>query len=205
MATIKFTVCVIDDDQRHRHVIAKFSEPADSHPSARRWADLLISEHVASRVLADHGHDSARTELIASQGRMCLESTRFDRVNEYGRQDVVTLAAWSDAHDGMRDNWTAAAERMYQDRWISESTLQRVRLRWWFGRLIGNSGMHFGNPAFFLDDSLPLTLAPSYDMLPMRYRHAASGAMLQQILEPPVPLPDDRTAWQAAANLAQTY
>src|SRR6185437_4081907 len=32
--------------------------------------------------------------------RPCLESTRFDRIGTHDRRGLVTLAAWSDAHDG---------------------------------------------------------------------------------------------------------
>ncbi|MEO7067525.1 MAG: HipA domain-containing protein, partial [Rhodanobacter sp.] len=126
------------------------------HPVAQRWADLLAAEHVATQVLTAHGHASAYTELIASNERLCLESTRFDRIGHYGRRGTIMLAAWSDAHDGLRDNWAAAAKRMQANQWISADTLQQIRLRWWFGRLIGNTDMHFGNLAFYLDDRLPL-------------------------------------------------
>jgi len=49
---------------------------------------------------ARHGHPGARTELVHSRGRPCLESTRFDRIGTHDRRGLVTLAAWSDAHDG---------------------------------------------------------------------------------------------------------
>lgn len=201
----KFTACVTDECGDARHVIVKFTEPVDAHPTARRWADLLICEQVAAHQLAAHGHASAQAELVTSQGRLCLQSTRFDRIGAHGRRGVVTLAAWSDAHDGLRDNWAAAAERMHHVGWIGTETLEQVRLRGWFGRLIGNTDMHFGNLAFFIGDSLPLTLTPSYDMLPMRYRPAGSGAMHQQILEPPAPLPAEHDAWRVAIAWALSY
>lgn len=198
----KFTTCVTNSHNVFRHVIVKFTEPYDANPIARRWADLLICEHIATQVLARHDHHSAPTELVHAQGRLCLESTRFDRIGPHGRRGIVTLAAWSDAHDGVRDNWAAAARRMHQTGWITRETMEQVCLRWWFGRLIGNTDMHFGNLAFYLDDALPLQLAPSYDMLPMYYRPSISGAMQQQPLTPPAPIPIEYEAWRAASDMA---
>lgn len=205
----KFTACVRDADGSLRHVIVKFSEPLDGHASARRWADLLVGEHLASELLAEHGHASARTALVHSQGRLCLEATRFDRIAAHGRRGFVSLAAWSDAHDGGRDDWTGAAARMRQAGWIDDAALEQVRLRWWFGRLIANTDMHFGNLGFFLGfflgDALPLRLAPSYDMLPMLYRPAANGAVVARTFEPPPPTPAALPYWRQAARWAALY
>jgi len=201
----KFTASVIDAAGHIRHVIVKFSEPVDSGPMARRWADLLICEHLAGNVLSEHGHASAPSELVESQGRVCLEVTRFDRVGAYGRRGCVSLAAWSDAHDGIRDDWAAAATRMHGGNWIDEFALDQARQRWWFGRMIGNTDMHFGNLSFFLDDSLPLTLTPSYDMLPMLYKPAANGAIPVRNYTPATPSPRDMAYWHRAAIWAELY
>ncbi|PTR33605.1 serine/threonine protein kinase HipA of HipAB toxin-antitoxin module [Luteibacter sp. OK325] len=201
----KFTATVDHGNGDICHVIVKFSEPVNNHPAARRWADLLICEHLASQVLAENGNASARTELIWSQGRLCLEVTRFDRVGAHGRRGCVTLAAWSDAHDGERDEWPNATERMRQGSWISASAAEQVRLRWWFGRMIANTDMHFGNLCFFLDESLPLELTPSYDMLPMLYRPASSGELVAREFRVPTPTPADSFYWNAAAAWAEVY
>ncbi|MEW9571618.1 type II toxin-antitoxin system HipA family toxin YjjJ [Rhodanobacter sp. Si-c] len=201
----KFTACVRDADGGLRHVIVKFSEPVDSHAGARRWADLLVCEHLAGELLAEHGHPSARTELVWSQGRLCLEAARFDRIGAHGRRGFVTLAAWSDAHDGERDDWATAAARMRQGGWLHDEALEQVQRRWWFGRLIGNTDMHFGNLGFFLDDALPLGLAPSYDMLPMLYRPAANGAVVPRVFEPPPPTPASLPHWRQGAAWAGLY
>ncbi|UPG93010.1 type II toxin-antitoxin system HipA family toxin YjjJ [Luteibacter aegosomatissinici] len=200
----KFTARVMDDDGSIRHVIVKFSENVDD-PAGRRWADLLICEHLAGEVLAENEHPSARSELIWSGGRLCLEVTRFDRIGAYGRRGFVTLAAWSDAHDGERDTWAGAASRMFKGDWVDASTEAGVRQRWWFGRMIANADMHFGNLGFFLDDALPLTLAPSYDMLPMLYRPAGNGAVVPREFQPATPVPADMGYWQRAASWAATF
>lgn len=200
----KFTAC-IDDGGNLRHVIVKFSEPVDGNPAARRWADLLICEHLAGAILAEHRRPSARTEPVWSGGRLCLEVTRFDRVGAHGRLGFVTLAAWSDAHDGRRDQWPKATARMQQAGWLTQAAQAQVCERWWFGQLIGNTDMHFGNLGFFLADGLPLEPAPGYDMLPMLYRPAVNGAIVPRTLAPELPLPADLPHWRTAAAWASLF
>jgi hypothetical protein len=200
----KFTARIDEGHAEVRHVIVKFSEPVASD-AGRRWADLLACEHVAGKVLADHGVASARTELLWSGERLCLESTRFDRVGTYGRRGFVTMAAWSDAHDGVRDDWASAADRMHAERWLTATDASEVRQRWWFGRMIANTDMHFGNIGFFLGDALPLSLAPSYDMLPMLYRPASNGAIVAREFHPATPVPADMAHWQRAAAWAEEF
>ena len=201
----KFTACIEDEDGSPRHVIVKFSEPVEGNPVARRWADLLICEQLAGQLLAEHGDTVAHDELVWSQGRLCLESTRFDRVGAHGRRGFVSLAAWSDAHDGVRDGWPNAAGRMQHGGWLDREALEHVQRRWWFGQMIGNTDMHFGNLGFFLDDALPLTLAPSYDMLPMLYRPTTSGSLMPRSYQPPPPSPATLPTWQSAAAWADDF
>jgi len=201
----KFTACIESGDGHLRHVIVKFSEPVDSSPVARRWADLLVCEHLASVLLAEHDLISARSELIWSHGRLCLESTRFDRIGAHGRRGVVSLAAWSDAHDGVRDNWPDAVARMHREGWLTADNVVQVGQLWWFGQLIGNTDMHFGNLSFFLDSALPLSLCPSYDMLPMFYRPGASGNVPTQVHQPKPPAPALLALWQRAALWATAF
>ncbi|MGN6479399.1 type II toxin-antitoxin system HipA family toxin YjjJ [Luteibacter sp.] len=200
----KFTARIEDADGVTRHVIVKFSEPVGD-PAGRRWADLLICEHVAGEVLAEQGHASARSELVWSEERLCLEVTRFDRIGAHGRRGFVTLAAWSDSHDGERDNWASAVLRMRDGGWVDASTESAVRQRWWFGRMIGNTDMHFGNLGFFLDDALPLHVAPSYDMLPMLYRPGSNGAIVPREFQPATPVPADAAYWERAAAWAEQF
>ena len=201
----KFTACVVEEDRSLRHVIVKFSEPVHANPVGRRWADLLVSEHIAACLLHERGIASARTELVWSGDRLCLESTRFDRVGAHGRRGVVSLAAWSDAHDGVRDGWPDTAERMRREGWLSDAAVDDVTRLWWFGRLIANTDMHYGNLSFFLDDTLPLALCPSYDMLPMHYRPGASGNLPITPLQARPPRPDVLAQWQQATTWATDY
>lgn len=65
--------------------------------------------------------------------------------------------------------------------------------------------MHFGNLCFFLDDSLPLQVTPSYDMLPMMYRPAGNGAVVPRDFRVAVPLPADLLIWRQVAGWAEDY
>ena len=80
----KFTVLLQGDDGT-RAVIVKFSERS-STPAGQRWADLLQCEHLAGEVLRDHGIAAAESELIRADGRVFLQSTRFDRTPVLGRR-----------------------------------------------------------------------------------------------------------------------
>jgi hypothetical protein len=155
----KFTACV-EGLNGPRHVIVKFSERLDGNPVGRRWAELLICEYLASQLPGEVGHASADDELVWSKDQLFLESTRFDRPGLHGRRGVVSLAGWSDAHDGVRDSWPEAAQRMRQQEWIGADVVEQMTLRWWFGRLIGKTDMHFGNLGLFLDDARTLSLRP---------------------------------------------
>lgn len=201
----KFTACVIDEDGSPRHVLVKFTEPVHANPIGRRWADLLISEHVASELLREQGIASAHTALVWSGDRLCLESTRFDRIGAHGRRGVVSLAAWSDAYDGVRDSWPDTAARMRDQGWLLADAIDEVTRLWWFGQLIANTDMHYGNLSCFLDDALPLTLCPSYDMLPMQYRPGASGHLPTAPLQARPPRPDVLAQWRQAAAWATEY
>lgn len=201
----KFTTCVIDADGSPRHVIVKFSEPVHANPVGRRWADLLISEHIASCLLREQGIASAHTELVWSGDRLCLESTRFDRIGAHGRRGMVSLAAWSDAYDGVRDGWPETATRMRRDGWLADAAVDDITRVWWFGQLIANTDMHYGNLSFFLDDTLPLAPCPSYDMLPMQYRPGTSGNLPTTTLQARPPRPDVLAQWRQAADWAIAY
>jgi len=77
--------------------------------------------------------------------RCFLEAERFDRVGTHGRRGVVTLAGLDNGYYGQRDDWAAAADRMERDGWMTGDDAERLRTLWWFGRLIGNTDMHFAN------------------------------------------------------------
>lgn len=174
----KFTATVMTREGGRHAALVKFAI-ADSGQSARRWADLLACEHIASRCLRAAGLAAATSELIDAEGYTCLEVQRFDRTPDVlGRHGFVSLLALDAAFvgDGARD-WGLAAERLTSLGWITTETAADVARLYWFGQLIGNSDMHPGNLGFHLVDAGPLALAPAYDMLPMSLAPSRTGAV----------------------------
>ena len=201
----KFTARVSAAGGALRHVIVKFNG-SGGRPEDRRWADLLVAEHMANTVLSAAGVPCADTSVLQAAGRFFLESTRFDRVGPHGRRGLVSLEALDAAFFGAVETpWTDAAARMLGDGWINAEDADRLSLRWWFGTLIGNTDMHYGNVSLFLASARPLGLAPTYDMVPMQYRPDIEGRFSDDPVTPAVPSPDALTVWSKAAALADRY
>ncbi|RMH90930.1 type II toxin-antitoxin system HipA family toxinoxin YjjJ [Lysobacter pythonis] len=200
----KFTAILREADG-HRPVIVKFNEAADT-PSARRWADLLRTEHLAGEILRRHGLAAARTGLFKAAGRVFLESTRFDRTPVLGRRGLVSLGALDAAFYGHgRIDWPRFAPALVEDGWLTPADGERLALYGWFGTLIGNNDMHLGNAALILADQRPLALAPCYDMLPMRFRPNPQGEVVPRDYEITPPLPTQLGAWRQAARMARDF
>ncbi|HCE44165.1 MAG TPA: type II toxin-antitoxin system HipA family toxinoxin YjjJ [Lentisphaeria bacterium] len=200
----KFTSCIKDGDFI-RHVIVKFNGNS-GRPEDIRWADLLVSEHLASCILSEAGIAASKTQLIKGGGRHFLESTRFDRVDAYGRKGLVSLAALDSAFFGNPDtSWTAAAERLQRTGWLGSEDAERLSELWWFGTLMGNTDKHYGNVSLYLGRHRPLSLAPSYDMLPMLYRPNIEGSLPNQPITPPPPPPESMNSWTRASALASNF
>jgi hypothetical protein len=201
----KFTACLLQPDNTCRHVIVKFSGNR-SQPEDIRWADLLVAEHIANEVLSEHGIPAAKTSLLRGERRFFLESTRFDRRGERGRKGLLSLEALDAAFFGRIDTpWTDAAERLRSDGWIVNEDAERLHILWWFGRLIGNTDMHYGNVSLYLTPDRPLRLAPSYDMTPMYYRPGVEGQLPSNPLQISLPPPDERPFWNHASEMAAQY
>ncbi|MEW8288746.1 MAG: hypothetical protein AB2697_22410, partial [Candidatus Thiodiazotropha endolucinida] len=79
-------------NEEHQHVIVKFSPPGDD-PTARRWRDILLTEHHAETVLHKthpHAFSAVNTELYEIGDRLFLESVRFDRHGDLGRMPMIS-------------------------------------------------------------------------------------------------------------------
>ena len=188
-----------------RAVIVKFSERTTT-PAGERWADLLQCEHLAGAVLREHGIAAAESEIVHADGRVFLQSTRFDRMPALGRRGLVSLAALDAAYYGHgRIDWWKFAPQLQRDGWLAADDARTLALRGWFGALIGNSDMHLGNASLILADARPLALAPSYDMLPMALRPASTGEIVPRTLDIPAPLPEHHTDWLSAADMAMRF
>jgi hypothetical protein len=189
------------------HVIVKFSG-SESTGSARRWADLLVCEHLAMQAIASmQGHRAARSRILQAGGRTFLESERFDRHGDHGRSAVVTLSAVEAALIGAGPkSWPAVLRSDAGAEFFASDVAGRVEELWWFGRFIANTDMHHGNLSL-RPHGTSFQLAPAYDMLPMQYAPLRGG----DVPEPTYPAQDlpvpprgreDRwaTAVQAALN-----
>ena len=165
------------------HWLVKFTPPRGT-PFGQCWHDLLHAEAMASTVLAEHGVPVATTAVVHSAQRTYLASARFDRVGSSGRRHVVSLDAVHAAFvPGPRRDWAATCAALVQQRRLPPEASAQAAALLQFGRLIGNNDMHFGNLSVLVaspDDTARgrFTLAPVYDMLPMRWRpDVASGEL----------------------------
>ena len=186
------------------HVMVKFSG-ADNSPTVRRWADLLVCEHLALEAAASlPGVQSARSRVVTHVGRTFLEVERFDRHGLFGRSRLVCLATLDAAllGDGSTD-WARLAARFAVAGMLTPEDDLRIQHLWWFGRLIANTDMHTGNLSFRPQGTL--ALAPAYDMLPMLYAPLPGGEVPARAFEPPLPLPPQRPIWSTACKAALSF
>lgn len=184
------------------HVIVKFSG-SDQSPGTQRWSDLLVCEHLALEVVAQHLQvAAARSRIYQLGGRTFLEVERFDRHGARGRSPVCSWAALNPALFALAGQpWTVAADALRSANLIDDSTRSEIQRFWHFGQLIANTDMHDGNLSF-----LPgLRLAPAYDMLPMLYAPVRGLELPVRDFEPSLPLPAQREQWQRAAIAAERF
>lgn len=200
----KFAI-VLRERTGHRAVIVKFSERSGT-PAGRRWADLLRCEHLAAAALRAHGQPAAESEVFEADGRVFLESTRFDRTPVLGRRGFVSLAALDAAfYAHGRIEWWRFAPLLQRDGWLAADDAQRLAVLGWFGTLIANADMHLGNSGLHLADEAPLALVPAYDMLPMAFRPASNGELVARDYALVLPTPGQREHWQTAAVIALAF
>lgn len=198
----KFTARV-ERNSKPIAVIVKFSPP-QSTAIGRRWGDLLKAEHLAHRVLTEHGIAACQSELLEFDERVFLQCERFDRCGSEGRRSTVSLFALDANRYGQLDSWTAAADRLAADRLLSAADADQVRLLDAFGALVANTDRHFGNITLFDDYEGPFTLAPAYDMLPMLFA-PQNEQIVPRVFEPPPPRSAWLPVWPRARALAESY
>lgn len=205
----KFTALRRDADGGLRHVLVKFSG-SDDTPGTRRWADLLVCEHLAGEVLRPAlGIAAAASRIHRLGGRVFLEVDRFDRHGLLGRSGLVSWFALNAACFGTSGlPWGEAARRLAQRGWLSEEDRQRILRLWHFGQLIGNTDMHDGNLSFQQGEGRggpALRLAPTYDMLPMLYAPVRGVELPPREWVPRLALPEEQPAWLDATRAALEF
>jgi hypothetical protein len=201
----KFLTTLRDEVGGFQPVLVKFSAPMDQ-ATGQRWADLLLCEFHAHQILAEVGLANPGARLLDADGRRFLEIPRFDRLGAGGRRGVVSLEALASSLIGsLSRNWIEATAEFHRRGLIdagSFATIQRLHA---FGELIGNTDMHFGNLAFFLDDSLPFRVTPAYDMLPMLWAPGSQGEFIERQFAPAPPLPAMTEPWREASGWAEIF
>jgi hypothetical protein len=154
--------------EQSSHVIVKFS-PVGDNEVAHRWKDILITEYHASRVLDDHGFCVATTDLFEMDGRLFLETQRFDRIGEFGRSSMISLDMVDREFVGSgSSNWARVMEDLYGQGLATNSDVQRARELRYFGQLINNTDMHLGNLSLSIEEN-GFRLLPVYDMCSMGF------------------------------------
>lgn len=164
-----------------------------------RWADLLLSEHIASEVLCAHGIATAESRIVEVDGFVFLAIRRFDRADLGGRIGIHSLGAIDGAFYGEGSgSWAMMADHLYKDGFLLKTDREKVQTVWDFGRSIRNTDMHFGNLAFQPTPEGRLKVAPIYDMLPMAYAPNAAGLPEFEPVRAPI-------GNLEAESIAQTY
>lgn len=166
------------------HVIVKFSPPGDD-PVARRWRDILITEHHAAQTLRRAHLPSVDTDLFEMGGRLFLESPRFDRSGPFGRLSMISLQAVDAEFVGQGGDWSAVVAGLVEQGLVSQQALQEVRVLSAFGRLIHNTDMHPGNLSLAIDGDA-FRLLPVYDMCAMGFA-PQTGEARPPAFSPPDP------------------
>ncbi len=193
------------EDDSLQAVLVKFTPPLES-ASGRRWADLLAAEAEALRLLAEHGLAQGSVEVMDAGGRRFLEVARHDRVGARGRRGVVSLEALSATFaSGSPTTWRSAVETLAQAGVVDAAGVAAVSRLHFFGGLIGNTDMHFGNLSFWREDTLPFRPLPAYDMLPMIWAPTSQGEVVEREFVPPGWIHASEPVWREAADWAVEY
>jgi len=188
--------------QEAGHVIVKFAKQGS------RMAELLPLEHLALRALDEVGMPASRSRLLAAGGFVFLEVQRFDRVGLHGRIGLLSAGAVDDEYFGQRDSWPEFAARCQQARFLSAEDVRRVDTLAAFSELIGNNDRHFENLSLLIrEDGEFQSLAPAYDILPMRYASLGGGVDPDlTTVEPKVgTIGAKPEVWRCAAEAAERF
>ncbi len=206
----KFSTRVVDAKGSVREVLVKFSPPRGT-PFGERWNDLLHAEAIAADVLREHGFAAPNTRIIPSDKRTYFESARIDRIGAAGRRHLLPLYAVHAAFNpGAQQHWANSIAQLAAQKRIAYDAVATTQTLYAFGQLIGNTDMRFGNLGVIVESPREIakgrfTLAPCYDMLPMRFAPGAHSDLEYSAFnaELSAALPD--TVAKIARTMAQEF
>jgi len=168
-----------------RPVLVKFSPPATDSAVATRWRDLIVCEHLALTTLDRHGLPVAKSRLLEEDDRLFLESERFDRTPK-GRLPALSLWAIDAEFVGAGQGWRQVAEALFRQGLLPAEDLERIAIAEHFADWIENTDQHLGNITLQPAPGGKLTLAPFYDMVPMRHAPRQGEIRPVPAFHPPV-------------------
>ncbi|NOQ52905.1 MAG: transcriptional regulator [Desulfuromonadaceae bacterium] len=180
----KFAICV-DDHGTPCHMVIKFSPAVDSK-EARRYADLLICEHLALEAIRIADFTAARSRLVIAGNQAFLGLKRFDRRGAFGRLPMISLRAVHSRIQAPCDSWIDAASRLEKADLINSKDAQKLRWLSLFSDLIANTNQHFGNISLIPHQQGGYLLAPAYGARPTLYEPVAGESPLRLFTPPPV-------------------
>ncbi|MFP4607229.1 MAG: HipA domain-containing protein [Thiohalospira sp.] len=187
-----------------RAVLVKFSPPRAESAVARRSWDLLVCEHLALGTLAEQGFTVASSRLVEAGGRIFLESERFDRTREGGRLPALSLQSVDAEFVGAGQGWSRAARGLARRGLLADGTEETIVLAEIFGDWIENTDQHLGNITLQPQPGGTLTLAPLYDILPMRHAPRQGEVPPTPDFQSPVARGDGEQ-WRTAGEWARTF
>ncbi len=178
----KFTAC-INDRGTPCHMLVKFSPAVDSK-EAKRYADLLVCEHLALEAIRTTGIHAARSRVVVAGQQTFLCLKRFDRRGALGRLPLMSLKSIHARIGSPCDNWIDAALRLQKKGLISAKEGRKLLWLALFSDLIGNTNQHFHNISFIPHRQDAYILAPAYGIRPTLYE-PVSGEIPQRLFTPP--------------------
>lgn len=188
-----------------RHVIVKFTA-AEDHAVSQRWRDLLLAEHLALHTLHAANISAAQSRIVDAGTQRFLEVERFDRIGEFGRRAVFSLAALDAEFVGLGNaGWAQVAQTLAQQGCIEASAAEAASILQAFGVLIGNTDMHAGNLSFVSEHGRPYQLAPAYDMLPMGFAPRTGGEIPTTLSPARIHAYVSPGVWHYAEQVARAY
>jgi len=161
------------------HVIVKFSPRGDTE-IAKRWRDILITEYHAAQIINENICPAARTRFLEAEGRLFLETRRFDRLGVSGRYSMISLQAIDNEFTGLGHNWGRVMGALKAQGLVSRQDAHVAGQLLYFGQLIHNTDMHLGNLSLCIDGEM-FRLLPC---VPWALRHKVSARSGHSFLMP---------------------